>query len=278
VWTVEPYLHSNAAGHGIPALLSLERRTVVAHRGGAGLRPENSLLAFEHAASLGVDAIELDVHLSRDGEPVVIHDATLDRTTDARGDVAAWTADDLARVDAGAGFGADRGRPFQGVAGGVPRLAAVFDRLPSIPVAVELKGEDPALADAVLAVAREARALDRIIVGGFGRQPLGRVRLEAPSIPTSASRNEAVAALRRSYLWLSPTRPPFRLYQVPMRLRGRRVLTRQFVRTSRRAGLPVHVWVVDDLADMRLLIDWGVTGLITDRPDVARSVVEREGK
>ena len=91
-----------------------DRLTVFAHRGGAGLAPENTRGAFRQAASLGVDGCELDVRLSKDGEVVVIHDATLDRTTDADGPVSALTAAELGRVDAGSRFGADAGFPWRG--------------------------------------------------------------------------------------------------------------------------------------------------------------------
>src|SRR5690606_17160459 len=104
-------------------------------RGGAGLRPENTMAAFEHAVSLGVDAVECDVHLARDGEVVVIHDDTLDRTTDARGPVSALTAAELARVDAGASFvDASGGAPWRGAGIGVPRLADLLDRFTDLPV------------------------------------------------------------------------------------------------------------------------------------------------
>src|SRR5215510_2479468 len=98
----------------------------IAHRGGSKLRPENTLAAFDHALSLGVDGLECDVHLSSDGEPVVIHDPTLDRTTDATGPVSAQTAKTLAGVDAGAKFAAGDARPYCGAGIGVPRLAEVL--------------------------------------------------------------------------------------------------------------------------------------------------------
>src|SRR5207244_43725 len=100
----------------VQSFLSLSHVTAIAHRGGSKLRPENTLVAFDHAVSLGVDAIECDVHLSRDRELVVIHDPTLDRTTDARGPVSAMSAAELARVDAGFRFGGDGRHPFRGAA------------------------------------------------------------------------------------------------------------------------------------------------------------------
>jgi glycerophosphoryl diester phosphodiesterase len=253
-------------------LLSLSAVTAIAHRGGGGLRPENTLTAFDHAVSLGVDALECDVHLSRDGEVVIIHDPTLDRTTDARGEVASRTAADLAGVDAGYHFGPEAGFPFRGQGIGVPRLADLLGRWPEVPVVVEIKGDRPETAARVIEVIREARAEHRVIVGGFSLRVLGTIRRLAPGLVTSASSAESYSALRRSYVFIAPRRPAFRLFQVPSRLRGRPVLTRRFVRTARRAGLPVQVWVVDELEDMRRLIDWGVTGIITDRPDRALEV------
>ncbi len=111
-------------------LLSLDHLNVIAHRGGSKLRPENTLAAFDHAVTLGVDAIECDVQLSRDGEVVVIHDATLDRTTDARGPVSSLSAAELGRVDAGFHFGAAQGHPCRGKGVYVPRLAEA-SRTPS---------------------------------------------------------------------------------------------------------------------------------------------------
>ena len=90
-----------------------------------------------------------------------------------------------------------------------------------------------------------------------------------PALVTSASRAEGRQALTRSYLWLSPKRPVFQLFQMPFRLQGRQIFGRGFVQAARRGGLPVHAWIVDDPADMRRLIGWGVTGIISDRPDLA---------
>lgn len=230
------------------------------------------MLAFEHAVALGVDALECDVHLSRDGELVVIHDATLDRTTDAAGAVAALTAAELARVDAGWQFAAAGRFPYRGRAGGVPRLVDLLERFPALPIVIELKGERPEIAGALIDVIDRLDRRGTVIVGGFSQVVLTAVRQRAPDLVTSASSAEVQAALRRSVFRWPPRRTGFRLFQVPIRLRGRPVLNRTFVRVARRAGIPVQAWIVDEADDMRRLIDWGVTGLISDRPDVALSV------
>lgn len=255
-------------------LLSFDTPLVIAHRGGSKLRPENTMLAFEHAVALGVDALECDVHLSKDGEVVVIHDDTLDRTTDARGPVSSFTARELAGVDASATFrGVDGGDGYRGVGAGVPRLVDLLDQLPWIPVVIEIKGSSPLVAERVVEVIRQTRSAARVVVGGFSLDVLEAVRAAAPEIVTSASSPEARSALRRSWCWMRPARTGCALFQLPLYLRGRRILTRRLVHCARRAGMPVQVWVVDREDEMRMILDWGVMGLISDRPDVALSVV-----
>lgn len=260
-------------------LLSLDEPVVIAHRGGSKLRPENTMIAFEHAVSLGVDALECDVHLSRDDEPVVIHDDTLDRTTDRTGPVSALTAAELARVDAAARFGEAGGAPFRGRGNGVPRLVDVLTAFQNLPVVVELKGERPAVAERALAVIRAAGAERRVIIGGFSDVVLRYVRQQAPEIVTSASRVEVQSALRRSWMLLRPRRTGFGLFQVPLRLRGQQILRRPFVIAARRGRVPVQAWIVDERADIQMVLDWGVTGIISDRPDVALAEIQvRRGR
>jgi glycerophosphoryl diester phosphodiesterase len=258
----------------LSALLSLNRVSAVAHRGGSKLRPENTLAAFDRALDLGVDAMECDVHLSRDGEVVVIHDATLERTTNARGPVGALTADELFNVDAAFHFAEAEGFPYRACGIGVPRLRDVLTRYPGTPFVVEVKGQDPTVALRTLAVIAEVGATSRVILGGFSHTVLDAARRQAPELVTSASRQEAQAALRRSYFLLAPRRTGFRLFQMPFRLRGRQMFRRSFVRVARRAGVPVQAWIVDDAVDMRRLIEWGVTGIISDRPDVAVDTIK----
>lgn len=259
-----------------PDLLSLDTPVVVAHRGGAGLRPENTLTAFEHAVSLGADAIECDVHLSGDGEVVVIHDATVDRTTNGHGAVASLTAAQLGALDAAWAFEGPPGQPmFREKGIGVPRLADVFQRLPGTKVVIELKGDDPAIVPPVLDVIRSQGRQGDVILGGFSHRVLLAVRTQAAELVTSASSTEARAAVRRAWCGWPPRDTGCRLFQMPFHYRGRQILRRRLVQAVRRVAVPVHAWVVDDPDDMRLLLGWGVTGIITDRPDLARAVLAR---
>ncbi len=250
-------------------LLSHDRVVAIAHRGGSLLRPENTLVAFDHAVSLGVDGLECDVQLSRDGEVVVIHDPTVQRTTDGTGAVTDFTADELSRLDAGARFGSGSDWPYRGQGVGIPTLRSMLSRYATTPMIVEVKGDRPEIADRALTLIREAGAEDRVILAGFSPAVLAHVRRVAPHIPTSGSRLEVQSAKLRSYFGIKPRLTGFRVLQVPFLFRGRRVLTRAYVRAARRAGVPVHSWIVDQPEVLRTIIGWGVTGLISDRPDLA---------
>ena len=240
-----------------------------AHRGGARLAPENTLAAFVRGIDAGADGVECDVHLSADGVPVVIHDATLDRTTDARGPVNARTAADLARVDAGYHFDADAGFPWRGRAVGVPSLAQVLDALPDARVIIEMKLGGAALAAAVAHVIRRADAVSRVCVGSFHVEAVTALRAADPAIPTSASQAEVKWTLYRSWVrWPGGPARGYCAFQVPEHAGRVRVVSPGFVRQVHREGCVVQVWVVDERERAVQLLSWGVDGLISDRPDL----------
>ena len=267
----QPYDNTNRMSLG--DLFPSHRVAAIAHRGGAKLRPENTLVAFDHAESLGVDGFECDVRLSRDGVPVVIHDATLERTTAGSGPVSARTAKELAAIDAGAKFGESAGFPFRGSGHGVPPLAGLLDRHPDIPIVVEIKGDDAAVVPTILSTLRASRQPGRYVIGGFSQPVLAAVRQLAPEYPTGASREEVKAAIRRSYFRIPPRKSGYALFQVPFVFQRRQIFRAPFVRTVTRAGIQVQSWIIDEEPTMRLLMSWGVTGLISDRPDIAVRVV-----
>jgi glycerophosphoryl diester phosphodiesterase len=248
---------------------------VYAHRGGAALRPENTIEAFDHGLALGADGLELDVHLSSDGIVVVHHDDTLERTTGARGRVCRYTADELARVDAGYWFsspGSGDGYPFRGCSFGVPTLRTVLRRYRDARLIIELKMNDPELARRAIDEIRSADAVERVVLGSFGWRVLHAARTYEPGIATGAAREETRWALYRSWIGLPLGRTAYREFQVPERSGLTTIVTPRFVAHAHRAGLPVKVWTVDDPADMRRFIGWGADALISDRPDLAVAI------
>ena len=254
----------------------MPRPLVYAHRGGAKLRPENTLASFDNGLALGADGLELDVRLSKDGQVVVHHDAALDRTTNATGPVADRTAAELAMVDAGYRFQPDDGAatfPFRSMGIGIPTLATVFERYPGVPLIIELKLASAELARRTLELATAAGALDRIAIGSFSGEALRAARELAPRVRTGAGREETRWALYRSWVGWPLGRPCYQEFQVPERSGRTTVVSRRFVEHAHRAGVAVKVWTVDEEADMHRLLDWGVDGLISDRPDIAVAVV-----
>lgn len=273
----------------------LPRPLIYAHRGGAALRPENTIKAFDHGLSLGADGLELDVHLSRDGEVVVHHDDTLERTTSGQGLLADHTAEELARMDAahwfqprpfdegqgrpealdGRGNGAGREAadanpyPLRGRGLGIPRLRDVLHRYPDVPLIIELKTNDDELAIRTVSLVRDARALSRVTFGSFYGRVLRTARACDAAVRTGAAQEETRWALYRSWVHWPLRSAAYSEFQVPERSGSTRIVTPAFIRYAHRAGLPVKVWTVDDPADMKRFLEWGADGLITDRPDLA---------
>lgn len=227
------------------------------------------MVAFGLGLAAGADGLELDVHVSRDGQAVAIHDPTLDRSTLGSGPVSARTAAELSVVDATPRFGIDLEQAWTGARAGLPPLADVLARFPEASLIIEMKGEDAALGPAVVRAVRAAGAEARVCLGSFSTAVLAAARQAGPEIATSASREEALRALQRSWFGLSPGRRiAYSAFQVPETAGRMRVVSRRFVRAVHRAGCAVHVWTVNEEPDMRRLFDWGVDAIITDRPDV----------
>lgn len=281
-----------ALGVGLPALGFALRRAaaqaapghpyfagsplLIAHRGGADLAPENTLLAFRRAIEWWhADILELDVHPTRDGEAVVIHDPMVDRTTDGAGAVVRLSLDQLRGLDAGYRFSPDSGRsfPFRGRGIGIPTLREVLEAFPGMRVNVEIK--DGRVQQRVWETIEEMDAASRVLVAA-GRLR-NRARFAAYPGPTSAAAEDLYAFLFYHRLRASAFyRPAVYAFQMPEKAGSRQVLSPRFVREAQAKNLPLHVWTVNHQADMRRLLSWGVDGIITDRPDWLAQVLHRE--
>jgi glycerophosphoryl diester phosphodiesterase len=266
-----------AAGHRYFANDS-GRPLAIAHRGGAGLWPENTLYAFERAAESGVDVIETDVRATSDGELVVFHDDSVVRTTDGTGPLGAMTLAELKRLDAAYRFSTDGGRSFplrgQGVT--VPTLREVFAALPRMRFNIEPKQGTPSLAAPLCRHIREYGMTDRVLVASFTGSTLADFRRECPEVATSASTGEAAGFLSLHEAGLADSySPEMQAIQVPERTGVLRVLTRDFVESAHGRNLRVHAWTINDEGDMRRLIDMGVDGIMTDYPDRLLRVLGR---
>lgn len=251
---------------------------LVAHRGGAKLAPENTLAAFRSAVDeWGADMLELDVRLCRDGRVMVIHDATVDRTTDGTGRVADLTRAELQELDAGFHFVDPSGAfSFRGRGVTIPTLDELMEACPHVWLNVEAK--EAAVAEPLVELVRRRGETHRVLVAA--EHEVHRASVRGYEGPWGASRRHCVL------FWLThqlpvggPYTPPIDVLQIPETWKGVRVLTPRLVREAHRRNIPVHVWTVDDPADMHRLLDLGVDAIQTDRPDLLSDVlVERVGR
>ena len=240
---------------------------LIAHRGGAALAPENTLTAFRQAIDWwGADLLEIDVQPTRDGEVVVFHDADLDRTTDRTGPIALLSLDQVRALDAGYHFSVDGGRthPYRAAGVGVATLGELLAQFPGVRINIEVK--DPRAQERVAEVIRDLAAEERVLIAAA--HTADRSRIRSLRCPVSASGGQ----LRRFYIGhrlglARAVAPPVDALQMPERYAAHQVLTPGLVAAAHAQNIAVHVWTVDDPAEMRRLLGWRVDGIITDRPD-----------
>jgi glycerophosphoryl diester phosphodiesterase len=282
----------------------LDRKVLnIAHQGGEIEAPSNTMHALRTSLDKGVDVLEIDVHATKDGEVVVIHDATVDRTTNGTGRVDAMTLEQLQRLDAAhwfvPGTGTVRGRPeadyaLRGIATGqrpapkgtrredfrIPTLREVLEAFPDTLVNIEIKAtapETPAYEEEVARLLAEFGRTDDAIVVSFLDHALERFKLLAPFVDTATGTGQAAAfwASAQGPLPGAPN-PRYKALQVPPSL-GVTVVTKDFVARAHANGLAVHVWTINDRAEMERLIDLGVDGVMTDRPTLLEAVLRERG-
>lgn len=242
-----------------------------AHRGASGHRPENTMEAFSLALEMGVRYLELDVHTSRDGHVVVIHDRTLERTTDGRGAVGDHLLSELKKLDAGYHFVPVGGREpvFRGKGIRIPLLEEVLQEFPQALVNIEVKQKKPPMEEPLWEVLHRNGALDRVLLASEDGDTLRRLRARfGPGVATGISREEGFRFVR---WYLSGKRRPYRpegqALQIPQRIKGFDYISKGFVEAAHGLGLEVHVWTVNEAFRMKRFLELGVDGIITDFPE-----------
>lgn len=255
---------------------------VIAHRGDSRHFPENTIEAFVSATDMGVDVIETDVHLSKDGRLVVWHDPTLERNTDGTGRVEDHTLGELKQLDAGYTFTADEGQTyaFRGKGVRMATLDEVLEACPGQRFNVDLKSKTNAIADALIDVAERHKAADRILCASFHLANLKRIRRLAPHILTSVTTVEVMSLLFRQKTNLLPKTlnlPGTLVFQVPVIQWGIKIVTEAFIREFHKREAVIQVWTINDENEMRRLFAMGVDSVMTDDPATVIRVAREMG-
>ena len=260
----------------MPYYSTAPKPMVIAHQGGDGLWPGDTMYAFQHAADLGVDVLEMDLHTSKDGVLVLIHDETVDRTTDGTGPVYNFTLADLQKLDAGYRWTQDNGQtyPFRGQGIAIPSLEQVFQAFPDKRMNIEMKQSGISLPQPLCDLIHKYKMEDKVVIAGFNDAVMKQFREACPGVATSAAQTEASWFIMFSKVGLGfLISPNYQSLQVPQESQGINVMTAQFVRASHRRNIRVEPWTIDDPELMKTYIDWGVDGIITDRPDLMLQVL-----
>lgn len=230
-----------------------------AHRGGTSDHPENTLPAFDHAVDLGYRYLETDVHVTADGVLVAFHDEDLSRTcgVEARIDQLSWKELAELRVDGSAP---------------IPTMRELIEHFPEARFNIDAKSDDSV--DPLCDLVTELDALDRVCLAAFSWRRLRRIRKRFQGrVLTNTSQNETASLVALGHVPGSLTKA----VQIPVRHGPVTVASARLIRRSHRSGCPVHVWTIDDADEMHRLLDMGVDGLMTDRPEILRQVFEDRG-
>lgn len=267
---VKPVLHHSIFNH--------QNLLVMAHRGGRGLRPENTLDAFKHAIALGVDVLDFDIHSLKDGKFVVIHDDRLERTTNGAGNVRDFNLIELQKLDAGYNWTADNGLnyPFRSQGITIPALVEVFAEFPDTRMNIEIKQSQPETSAMLCRLIHEYNMEERVVIASFSSDIIRDFRRVCPDVATAAATGEAWPFFVLDLLRLGKIyHPAAETMQVPGYRKGKKLLSNRFIKTAHRHNMEVYAWTINDIKEMRAMIQLGVNGIITDHPDKLLAVLGR---
>lgn len=238
---------------------------VIAHRGGAGLWPENTLFALQEAAKLGADLSEIDIHMTRDGVLVAIHDESVDRTTNSKGLVQDLTLAELKKLDAGYHWTNDEGRtfPFRGQGIKIPSLNEIFVALPKQVISIEIKQNDPPIIAALRVLINQHKKNKQVLVSAFNSRTMKVLRRLCPDIATAATQAEMERFSKLSKLFLTR---PFLLSAIALEV-PYEMVTAHFVKAAHKKNIRVDAWTVNETEEMERLLALKVDGILTDFPD-----------
>ncbi len=249
---------------------------IIAHRGASGTAPENTVVAFEKAIEAGADILEMDVHATRDGHIVVMHDPALGRTTNGSGPISALTLKQVKKLDAGYKFTPDEGEtfPFRGMKVTVPTLREVVKKFPGVPLNIEVKENETENEHAVVKLLKKLGHAEITLLAAEQDVMMGRLRPAAPGFPTNFCGSEALEFFQRANQgdW-DDYMPPGNALQIPEEYGGIQLLTPELIEAAHSHGVEVHIWTINEEDDMRRILEMGVDGIMTDHPERLAKII-----
>ena len=249
---------------------------VIAHRGGAFEAPENTLEAFANAASVSPNVIfEMDIHFTKDQQIVVIHDETVDRTTNGHGFVKDLTLAQIKELDAGYNFKDQKTGEYtwRGKGVKIPLLSEVFDKFPDRRMLIEVKPNSSELAEAFYNMAKKYNRLDKTVFTSEHGPVIRYQRTLDASILTAAPSDEVLKAVMLASIGLEAwDKMPADMFCIPEKQDGIQVFSQELLREANKRNKKVFIWTIDNESDMSRLIKENVNGLITDRPKALASL------
>jgi glycerophosphoryl diester phosphodiesterase len=245
---------------------------------GSGLWPGNTMPYLEGIAEIGVDMLEMDINMTKDGRIILMHDTTVDRTTNGSGPIPDLTLAEIQALEVGVNWSQDDGQsyPYRGQGVQVPTLDDVFERFPDYPMVIEIKQQEPPMVDPFCALIREYGMEEKIIAASFSDDTIKAFRRVCPTVATSPAGDEVRNYVLLNFAFLSGIlNPNYQAFQVPVESGAITVITPRFVEAAHKRNLQVQVWTINDPAEMQRLIDLNVDGIMTDRPDVLMELLGR---
>ena len=253
---------------------SKTRVMVYAHMGGDGVWPGDTLFAYDQAAKLGVDAFDMDAHITKDGQIVLLHDESLERTTNSSGQVEDQTLANLQKLDAAYNWSNDGGKttPYRGQGITIPTLEQVFQKYPQMRYLIEIKLTKIPIVQPLCDLINKYQMQEKVIIASFHDETIKQFRDTCPGIATSAAKYEMAAFVLLSKIGLSGLiSPQYQSLQAPYETSesyGIPVITEAVIRAAHAKNLKVETWTLNDPELMKTYISWGIDGVDTDRPDL----------
>ena len=266
-----------------PYYESIEPPLLIAHQGGDGVWPGDTMYAYEHAVEIGADVLEMDAHITKDGQIVLMHDERVDRTTDGTGLIEDLTVAELKQLDAAYQWSNDGGKsfPYRGKGIQVPTLAELFQKFPEMRYVIEIKLTQNPIDKPLCDLIREDDMQNKVVIASFHDEAMQNFRTTCPEVATSASRGEVTKFVLLGKIFLSGLiAPQFQSIQPPYdpsESMNIPIMTKRFIREAHAKNVAVEPWTVDDPELMKKYIEWGVDGIMTDRPDLMIDVLKDLG-